>query len=160
MAPILTFTAEEVWQVFGGTNTSVMLETWQALPEMATEAQLLDKWNKIRGYRADVMRALEEVRSAGQIGSSLQAEVRIHTDGEKYEILSALGDDLRFVFICSKTTLIRATEEKLECAALAHAKCERCWHVREDVGANAEHPELCGRCVSNLHGEGEARACA
>lgn len=160
MAPILTFTAEEVWQVFGGTNTSVMLETWQALPEMATEAQLLDKWNKIRGYRADVMRALEEVRSAGQIGSSLQAEVRIHTDGEKYEILSALGDDLRFVFICSKTKLIRATEEKLECAPLAHAKCERCWHVREDVGAHAEHPELCGRCVSNLHGEGEARACA
>lgn len=160
MAPILTFTAEEVWQVFGGTGTSIMLETWQALPALSDEAPLLDKWNKIRGYRADVMRALEEVRSAGQIGSSLQAEVRIHTDGEKYEILSALGDDLRFVFICSKTTLIRATEEKLECAALAHAKCERCWHVREDVGANAEHPELCGRCVSNLHGEGEARACA
>ncbi len=160
MAPILTFTAEEVWQVFGGTGASIMLETWQALPALSDEAPSLDKWNKIRGYRADVMRALEEVRSAGQIGSSLQAEVRIHTDGEKYEILSALGDDLRFVFICSKTTLIRATEEKLECAALAHAKCERCWHVREDVGANAEHPELCGRCVSNLHGEGEARACA
>ncbi|MBP8275988.1 MAG: isoleucine--tRNA ligase, partial [Propionivibrio sp.] len=160
MAPILTFTAEEVWQVFGGTGTSIMLETWQALPALSDEAPLLDKWNKIRGYRADVMRALEEVRSAGQIGSSLQAEVRIHTDGEKYEILSALSDDLRFVFICSKTTLIRATEEKLECAALAHAKCERCWHVREDVGAHAEHPELCGRCVSNLHGEGEARACA
>ena len=86
--------------------------------------------------------------------------MRIHADGEKYEILSSLGDDLRFVFICSKTTLVRAAEEKLECAALEHAKCERCWHVREDVGASAEHPELCGRCVSNLHGEGEPRACA
>ena len=110
--------------------------------------------------REVVTKALEELRTDGKIGSSLQAEVVMHADGEKFEILSSLGDDLRFVFICSKTTLIRAAEEKLECAALAHAKCERCWHVREDVGASAEHPELCGRCVSNLHGEGEPRACA
>jgi len=137
-----------------------MLETWQPLPAPADEAQLLDKWNKVRGYRTDVTRALEELRTAGKIGSSLQAEVRIHADGEKHDILASLGDDLRFVFICSKTEVIRSGEDKLECSALEHAKCERCWHVRDDVGANPEHPEICGRCVSNLHGEGEARACA
>ncbi|MBL8416035.1 MAG: isoleucine--tRNA ligase [Propionivibrio sp.] len=160
MAPILAFTAEEVWQTLTGKSGSIMLQTWQPLPAPAGEAVLLDKWSKIRVYRAEVTRALEELRVAGRIGSSLQAAVRIHADGEKYEILESLGDDLRFVLICSTASIVRNAEEKLECTALAHAKCERCWHVREDVGANSEHPDLCGRCVSNLHGEGEERACA
>ncbi len=159
MAPILAFTAEEVWACFGGTGKSIMLETWQPLPELADEAALLDKWAKIRGYRGEVTRALEELRVAGAIGSSLQAAVTIHADGEKYDILASLGDDLRFVLICSQASVVRG-EDKLECAALGHAKCERCWHVRADVGAHAEHPQLCGRCVTNLYGEGEARACA
>jgi len=137
-----------------------MLETWQPLPVLADEVALLDKWSKVRVYRAEVTRALEELRVAGRIGSSLQAEVSIHADGEKYAILDSLGDDLRFVLICSQTRLVRSAEEKLECAALTHAKCERCWHVRDDVGADPAHPEICGRCVTNLYGEGEARACA
>ena len=159
MAPILSFTAEEVWQAMGG-GRSIMLETWQSLPALAGEVALLDKWGKIRLYRADVTRALEELRVAGSIGSSLQAAVTIHADGEKYAILDSLGDDLRFVLICSQTQLVRDSEDKLECAALPHAKCERCWHVRDDVGADPEHPEICGRCASNLYGEGEERACA
>ena len=64
------------------------------------------------------------------------------------------------MLIASKAKVVKSGEDKIECAPLAHAKCERCWHVREDVGADPAHPELCGRCVSNLHGEGEARACA
>ena len=160
MAPILSFTAEEVWQTLAANKGSVMLETWQALPALSDEAALLDKWSKIRGYRAEVTKALEALRADGKIGSSLQAEVILHADGEKHDILASLADDLRFVLICSKTGLVRSTEDKLECTALTHAKCERCWHVREDVGADAEHPEICGRCVSNLHGEGESRACA
>ncbi len=160
MAPILSFTAEEVWQAINqDADDSIMLHTWQPLPVLADEAALLDKWGKIRGYRADVTRALEELRIEGKIGSSLQAEVTLHADGEKFEILDSLADDLRFVFICSKTTLLRG-EDKVDCAPLSHAKCERCWHVREDVGADPAHPEICGRCVSNLHGEGEPRACA
>ncbi len=161
MAPILSFTAEEVWQAINhDADDSIMLHTWQPLPVLADEAALLDKWSKIRGYRADVTRALEELRIDGKIGSSLQAEVTLHADGEKFDILNSLADDLRFVFICSKTTLVRASEEKVECAPLTHAKCERCWHVRDDVGADPQHPEICGRCVSNLHGEGEPRVCA
>ncbi|MDR0577443.1 MAG: isoleucine--tRNA ligase [Candidatus Accumulibacter sp.] len=161
MAPILSFTAEEVWRtITGDADDSVMLHTWQPLPALTGEAALLDKWGKIRLCRADVTRALEELRIAGQIGSSLQAEVTLYADGEKHDLLASLGDDLRFVFICSKTSLFRAEEERIECAPLPHEKCPRCWHVRADVGADPAHPELCGRCVANLYGKGEPRACA
>ena len=161
MAPILSFTAEEVWRIVSGNaEDSVMLHTWQALPEIADETVLLDKWGKLRAYRAEVTKALEDLRIAGKIGSSLQAEVTLYADGEKYALLASLGDDLRFVFICSKTTLVRSAEDRIVCAPLAYTKCERCWHVREDVGADPAHPEICGRCVSNLYGDGEPRACA
>jgi isoleucyl-tRNA synthetase len=161
MAPVLCFTAEEIWQLqTGDGEQSVMLQTWQPLPAPAAEAELLSKWQALRGYRAAVMRALEELRIEGRIGSSLQAEVKIHCDGEKHDLLASLGDDLRFVFICSQTTVIRDASEQLLCAPLSDAKCERCWHVRADVGVNPEHPGLCGRCIDNLHGEGEIRAFA
>ena len=91
-------------------------------------------------------------------GSALQAAVEIHCAGEKFDALASLGDDLKFVLICSSTVAIRDDAEQVIATPLEHAKCERCWHVRDDVGANVEHPGLCGRCVSNLHGAGEARA--
>ncbi|MBI4742558.1 MAG: isoleucine--tRNA ligase [Betaproteobacteria bacterium] len=161
MAPILAFTAEEVWQLHGGNgDDSVMLHTWNTLPEIAGEGELLAKWAKLRTWRGEVTKALEDLRAAGKIGSSLQAEVTMHTAGEKYDLLASLADDLRFVFLCSKAGVVRSDEEKLATAPLAHAKCERCWHVREDVGADAGHPELCGRCIDNLYGAGEQRACA
>jgi isoleucyl-tRNA synthetase len=161
MAPVLCFTAEEIWQLqTGDGEQSVMLQTWQPLPAPAAEDELLEKWRKIRSYRAEVMRALEELRIAGRIGSSLQAAVSLHCDGEKYELLASLGDDLRFVLICSQTNVIRDASDELRCSPLPHAKCERCWHVRADVGANPDNPGLCGRCIDNLHGEGETRAFA
>ncbi|MCM8596638.1 isoleucine--tRNA ligase [Accumulibacter sp.] len=161
IAPVLCFTAEEIWQLqTGDERQSVMLETWHALPAPVDEELLLDKWRKLRGYRGEVMRALEELRVAGQIGSSLQAEVRVHCDGEKYDLLASLGDDLRFVFICSQASVVREATERLACRALPHAKCERCWHVRPEVGSDAAHPGLCRRCIDNLFGEGEARAFA
>ncbi|MBL8407553.1 MAG: isoleucine--tRNA ligase [Candidatus Accumulibacter sp.] len=161
MAPILCFTAEEIWQLqTGDREQSVMLHTWQPLPAPASEGELLEKWQKIRTYRAEVMRALEELRIAGSIGSPLQAEVSLYCDGEKHEILSSLGDDLRFVLICSQTWVIRDANDRLLCAPLTHAKCERCWHLRPDVGVHPDHPGLCGRCIENLYGEGETRAFA
>ena len=161
MAPILCFTAEEIWQLqTGDREQSVMLHTWQPLPAPASEGELLEKWQKIRTYRAEVMRALEELRIAGSIGSPLQAEVSLYCDGEKHEILSSLGDDLRFVLICSQTRVIRDANDRLLCAPLTHAKCERCWHLRPDVGVHPDHPGLCCRCIENLYGEGETRAFA
>ncbi len=161
MAPILCFTAEEIWQLQSGDRQqSIMLETWQPLPAPAGEGELLEKWGKIRTYRGEVMRALEELRSAGRIGSPLQAAVQLHCDGEKHALLASLGDDLRFVLICSQAAVVRDPVDQLLCTALTHAKCERCWHVRADVGKHPEHPGLCGRCIDNLFAEGEARAFA
>jgi isoleucyl-tRNA synthetase len=164
MAPVLSFTAEEIWQVLSkDQNDSVMLATWHVLPVQAGEEELLDRWLRIREVRAEAAKVLEELRSAGKIGSSLQAEVEIRASGAKYELLAGLEDDLRFVLICSKTTLVKASDPGAEAVIATpspHKKCARCWHWREDVGRHAqaaEHPELCGRCVDNLFGSGEPR---
>jgi isoleucyl-tRNA synthetase len=160
MAPILSFTAEEIVAVQGG--ESVMLTTWHTLPELAGKSALATRWQAIRAVRAEVMKKIEEVRSSGNIGSSLQAEVEIQAAGETHELLASLGDDLKFVLICSKVTLeeVGSGETAITVAPSGHAKCARCWHWRGDVGRHehaAEHPELCRRCTSNLLGAGEAR---
>ncbi len=158
MAPILSFTAEEIWTTLKQ-GESVMLDAWHELPAQAEEAELIGRWHQIRSVRGDVSRVLEEVRSSGGIGSSLQAEVDLRVDADTYELLAALGEDLKFVLICSKVTLAKAdgSDTGIVAKPSTHAKCGRCWHWREDVGHDAAHPELCGRCVSNLHGAGEAR---
>lgn len=164
MAPILSFTAEEIWLLLGkDADDSVMLHTFHTLPAQEGEDTLLDKWTAIRAIRADVQKEIEAVRAAGQVGSSLQAEVEIRAAGGRYDLLASLDDDLRFVLICSKTTLVKAADEAAEAIVVTpstHAKCDRCWHYRADVGHDAAHPELCGRCTSNLHGAGEARSAA
>ncbi|HNJ77578.1 MAG TPA: class I tRNA ligase family protein, partial [Azospira sp.] len=160
MAPILSFTAEEAWQEFSKGSDSIMLETWQPLPAQDGEAELLAKWAQIRTVRGEVTKVLEDLRIEGKIGAPLQASVTIAADGDKYAALASLGDDLKYVFIVSAANVVQAATEQVTASPLAHAKCERCWHVREDVGANAAHADLCGRCVSNLHGEGDPRACA
>ncbi len=161
MAPVLSFTAEEIWQVLTkNPDDSVMLATWHALPELAEKSVLVTRWQQIREVRAEVSKVLEALRVAGQIGSSLQAEVEIRAAGAKHDLLAALGDDLRLVLICSKATVVKvadAAAEGVSAVPSPHAKCPRCWHWRADVGVNAEHPELCGRCDANLHGAGEPR---
>jgi isoleucyl-tRNA synthetase len=165
MAPVLSFTAEEIWQVLvKDPEQSVMLATWHELPADPLEEVLMQRWAVIRDVRAESQKVLEDLRTAGKIGSSLAAEVVVHVDGEKYDALAALGDDLRFVLISSAASVKRLEAgeahekgEHVEAQASEHPKCERCWHYREDVGLNAEHPQLCGRCVSNLFGEGETR---
>ena len=162
MAPILAFTAEEIWVVLGNAE-SVMLTTWHKLPEQSDEEALLLRWQHLREVRGEASKVLEELRAAGKIGSSLQAEVEIRASGAKYELLASLEDDLRFVLICSKTTLVKAADAGAEAVIAtpsAHPKCARCWHWREDVGQDVEHPELCGRCCANLFGSGEERSCA
>jgi len=159
MAPILSFTAEEIVALQG--KESVMLTTWHALPELADQEGLATRWQAIRAVRAEAMKKIEDVRSAGGVGSSLQAELEIRASGETYDLLASLGEDLKFVLISSKVMLSRGEgETAISVSPSSHAKCSRCWHWREDVGGHdhaAEHPELCGRCASNLFGSGEAR---
>ncbi|MGH8806268.1 MAG: isoleucine--tRNA ligase [Noviherbaspirillum sp.] len=166
MAPMLSFTAEEAWAVFAGkegyaqSDETIFTQTYYALPELADSAALLGKFTALRELRTDVTKQLEEVRVAGGIGSSLQAEIEIKASGDKYALVSGLGDDLKFVFITSQakvTQVASAAEEAVIVTPSAHQKCERCWHYRADVGSHADHPGICGRCVSNLFGGGEAR---
>ncbi len=162
MAPILSFTAEEIWSLLANdADDSVMLHTWHVLPAQDGEAALMARWTHIREVRGEVSKVLEDLRSAGQIGSSLQAEVEIRAADAKHELLAALEDDLRFVLICSATHLVKVGDTGAEAvivSASAHVKCDRCWHWRKDVGVDHEHPALCGRCVENLFGMGENRA--
>jgi isoleucyl-tRNA synthetase len=157
LAPVLSFTAEEIWQLTGR-GDSVFLETWHTLPEPADANRLLSRWNRLRELRALTTKRIEELRVAGSVGSSLQAEVTLLADGDDFELLSSLGDDLRFVLITSAARVEKSdAETRVEAFASSHEKCERCWHYRDDVGMHAAHPGLCGRCVSNLYGEGEVR---
>jgi len=161
MAPILSFTAEEIWQLTAGdADDSVMLHTWHELPAVSDEDALLGRWSTIREARAEVQKVLEGLRGEGRIGASLQAEVRVRASGARHDALASLGEDLRFVLITSRAELVRvadAAEEGIDAAPSDHQKCERCWHFRSDVGRHSEHPTLCGRCHDNLFGTGEPR---
>ncbi len=161
MAPILSFTAEEAWEVLSGKNDhSVFVGEWHQMLDAQMDANTIRAWSKLETWRAKVNKQLEEARTAGLIGSALAAEVDVYAAGEDYDALARLGDDLRFVFITSRATVRRAaseTEPHIDVSASLHTKCERCWHYRADVGNDANHPELCGRCVSNLFGSGEKR---
>ncbi|MEP7328308.1 MAG: isoleucine--tRNA ligase, partial [Betaproteobacteria bacterium] len=158
MAPILSFTAEEAWRVLHPHAVTIMVEQWRdTLPPVVDGELLVPKWERILAVRATVQRELEAVRQAGTIGSSLQAEVAIVAPAADFDALTALGDDLRFVTITSSATVTRGDALAVEVTASTYTKCDRCWHWRADVGANAAHPALCGRCVANLFGAGEPR---
>lgn len=154
MAPFLSFTAEEAWKVFGNSE-SIFLETYTDLP--AGDEALLAKWARLREIRDVVNKDIEAVRAEGRVGSSLQAEVRVSAQPEDLALLQSLGDDLKFVFITSAAEALAGETLQAAVTPSSHAKCDRCWHYRADVGINPEHPSLCGRCDSNLHGAGEER---
>jgi len=155
MAPFLSFTAEEAWKVFGA-GDSIFLETFTTLPE--GDEALRAKWTRIREIRDLVNKDIEAVRAEGKVGASLQAEVTVSAQAEDLALLQSLEDDLKFVFITSAARAVAGDGDlEIEVRATTHEKCGRCWHHRADVGRVPAHPELCGRCVDNLYGDGEAR---
>jgi isoleucyl-tRNA synthetase len=155
MAPILSFTAEELWQVFTrDADDSVFFHTLHALPQADGAPALLAKWDRLRLLRAPVQKNIEDLRAAGKVGSSLQAEADLHVNGADHELLTSLGEDLRFVLLTSAARVHRGEGElRVEVAPSANAKCDRCWHYRPDVNGAG----LCARCETNLHGDGEPR---
>jgi isoleucyl-tRNA synthetase len=166
LAPVLSFTAEEIWPLLQSDSESVFFSTWHTLPEVADSSALRARWERLRALRGSVQKHLELLRADGKLGSSLAGEVTLYASEEAAEFLRGFGDDLRFVFITSSAVLSDgaapetavATAEpgiRLMVQASPYAKCERCWHLRADVGAI--HAGLCGRCNSNLHGDGEPR---
>ena len=159
MAPFLSFTAEEAWQVLApGQSASIFTETYSKLD--TPDAALLAKWSRIREIRDAANKEIETLREGGKVGSSLQANLRIAAAGDDHMLLASLADDLRFVMITSQALLAHGGELAIEVTPSAAAKCERCWHWRDDVGHDADHPTICGRCTSNLFGSGEARTVA
>ncbi|NOT97537.1 MAG: isoleucine--tRNA ligase [Sideroxydans sp.] len=161
IAPILSFTGEEVWEVLSANNTeSVFLGEWYTLPDAQLDVAVTSAWQTLQAWRAKVNKQLESARADSLIGSALAAEVDVYVSGTDYDVLTKLGDDLRFVLITSRATVHRVAtevEQRIDVKPSAHTKCERCWHYRSDVGVDAQHATLCGRCVSNLFGDGEAR---
>jgi isoleucyl-tRNA synthetase len=159
MAPILSFTAEEAWEVLSGKqDTSVFEDGWYELPKNNMDENFSRDWSNIRNTREIANKQIEEKRAQGLLGSSLQAELDIYASGAIYESLARTGEDLKFILISSRATLHkRDTGFSIEVTPSTCAKCERCWHYRADTGSDARHPTLCGRCVSNLFGVGETR---
>ena len=157
MAPFLSFTAEEAWQLVG-TSDSIFLEEYWSFD--APDAALLAKWARIRAIREQVNKEIEVQREQGAVGSSLQANVVLGAPPDDHALLASLGADLKFVCIVSAIALEAAGALSVSVSASKDTKCERCWHYLPDVGRHAEHPTLCGRCVSNLFGAGETRTVA
>jgi len=161
MAPVLSFTAEEAWRIVHPDDPTIFVRVWdETLAGVPDAAALVAKWDRILAVRAVVQKELEDVRQAGRIGSSLQAEVTITAPPQEHAALAALGDDLRFVLITSAARVLPGNTLAVTVSPSAATKCERCWHWRDDVGADAAHPGICGRCVANLFGGGEPRAFA
>ncbi len=176
IAPVLSFTAEEIHQqVPGERSNSVFLETWyDGLFEMDNAAAERDRWRRVVQVRDAVSKSIETVRRDGKAGSSLAVEVDLWLSGALREAVDSLGDELRFVLLTSEARVddldaapaaaerirLEEGEMALQVTPSAHEKCVRCWHYREDVGSDAEHPELCGRCVENVIGAGETRRVA
>ncbi len=171
IAPILSFTADEIWQMLpGDRRESVFAQRWHVFPPV--RADDLD-WSRLMAAREAVKKVLEELRVKGEIGSGLNADVTLYADDALKPLLDAVGEELRFWFITSSAQVESADRRPAEAremtldggtllwiraASSPHAKCDRCWHQRADVGVHSHHPTLCGRCVTNVDGPGELRS--
>ncbi len=171
LAPILSFTAEEIWKYLpGARDESVLLATWWALP--AVHASKAIDWDAVIALKTDVSRELEQLRAAGKLGAPLEAAVDVYLDEAQHRRMAAIGDELRFVLITSSARLLPAADRGADAVPATSVaktgawitvgvqdapKCARCWHRRPDVGVDPRHPEICARCVSNLDGPGETR---
>jgi len=166
--PVISFTAQELWShIPGNDKDTIFWETWyEGLFANDADANLADEdWKTIAKVRDEVNRKIEGMRKTSGIGSSLEAEVTLYVNDEIADCLEKLEDELRFVLITSQANVIRGQGGDsseldglaIEVSASSHQKCERCWHRREDIGVREKHPELCGRCVENVDGEGEVR---
>ena len=172
IAPILSFTGEEIWRSLPGKRpASVFLSTWVQLPAGAADQPSID-WARVLDVRSAVARELEKLRASSAIGAPLDAEVDVYCTPALQQLLGAFGEELRFVFITSAARVHPASarpanatpiDEGAEpsgwivATASSNKKCVRCWHKRPDVGVHPEHPEICGRCVTNIEGPGEQR---
>ncbi len=172
IAPILSFTADEIWQNIPGDRTeSVFLTDFESADSIYAESDVFSDqfWQKVMAVKTEINKELETKRAEKVVGASLGAEIDLYCDEALTKMLNSIGNELHFAFIVSRasidsidnagsdavTTDINGLKVKVE--ASGHNKCERCWHHREDVGSVLEHPTICQRCVENIEGAGEQR---
>ncbi|KOO19753.1 isoleucine--tRNA ligase [Morganella morganii] len=172
MAPIMSFTADEIWNVMPGKRPQyVFTEEWYdgLFGLNAQESMNDDYWAVLLAVRGEVNKVLEQARADKLIGGSLEAAVTLYADDALAAQLNSLGNELRFVLLTSQADVkpLSAAPESAVNSELAGlrigfgkaegSKCPRCWHYTTDIGQDSEHPELCGRCVTNVAGNGEER---
>jgi isoleucyl-tRNA synthetase len=172
LAPILSYTADEIWEYMPGERSeSVFLENWYlGLFKLDASSDMnREFWQKVMTVRAAVSKELEKSRAKGDIGASLNAEVELYCKPEFFEVLNQLAGELHFIFMTSNASVMAeqfSVEDaiqtevdgvKLKVIISEHKKCLRCWHQRYDVGEHDDHPELCGRCIENVVADGELR---
>lgn len=170
IAPILSFTADEIWAFLPGKRAeSVFLTQWYSdLFELDEQCAFsYDEWQQIIAVKTAVNQELEKARSEGLVKSSLQAEVDLYCSAELKNLLEQLNKELRFLLITSEARVHNLTQGLnassdaegfvIRVKAAEHNKCVRCWHHQPDVGNDVSHPELCGRCIENVVGSGEMR---
>jgi isoleucyl-tRNA synthetase len=173
LAPVLSFTAEEIWQHLPGERgESVLFETWyEGLAATQGSPEQRRWWGDLLAIRDTASRVLEGMRKAEQIGAALEAKLTIHADEATLARYAPAAEELRFFFITSEARLaplagkpadavqaeLEGAEAWVSATVSSAIKCVRCWHRRDDVGSDPGHPELCSRCVSNVDGPGETR---
>ena len=172
IAPILSFTADELWEFIPGQrNASVLLNDWYQFLEPLSQDSALSvaDWQQLFSVREAVAKELENKRNQGEVKGGLTAEVNLYAEDKLLEVLNKVGDELKFVLITSSARRFALADKPataintsltglaVDIQASANARCERCWHQTDDVGSHADHPELCGRCVENVDGDGETR---
>lgn len=175
LAPILSFTAEEAYSHMpNNAEQTIFTQDWYSNLSLIGDEEFLNQsaWNLIFDVRQATLKLLEELREKGEIGSGLDAMVTIYCEESTQNILASLKDELRFIFITSYANVVltaKALENvhaiqlqngetiQIQVEKAPYSKCVRCWHLREDVGTNKEHPELCTRCIDNVGGAGEIR---
>ncbi len=174
IAPVLSFTADEIWEYMPGQREALGVftaEWYDNLFEYAHAEVDRGVWDSVEQVRAEVTRNLEILRQNGKIGSGLDADITIYADPALIERLQTFGNELRFVMITSSAAIAPLGDDRADTAVKLrdgnrvsveanpseHAKCVRCWHRREEVGSDAGHPELCSRCIENVDGSGEQR---
>lgn len=156
IAPVLSFTAQEAWQVLKGTQGYIFTAEWYQLPDFQMNDISHEDWDQVALIKDTVNKSIEQARSDKIVSSNLTAKVTIAAPQDIADILNKFGDELRFVFITSDATVKSGDTLSTTITPADGTKCVRCWHVRTDVGTHAEHPEICGRCVQNLD-DGEMR---
>lgn len=170
IAPILTFTAQEAWEVLQGVGDYVFTKEWYQFPEIAMDKVNADDWQNLLLAKNVINKHIETARENKLINANLSAKVAIYTNGAMYDSMAKLGDELRFVFITSAADLNNLDDDAASTAnetdidnlrvvvsSAKGKKCVRCWHVSDDIGHHADHPDICERCYSNVVGNGETR---